>query len=735
MKKKLLSLVLIFTFLLSITAPAMAQGESAKISQEQALKIAQDTLGISDNLKNIQISYREEEYSGSRRIWEFSWDNSFFGEWHNYRVEVDADTGDIISYSEHQNWDRYQKAVKARTEQDCKAIAESFLKKVIPQKFSQLAEKDNPYKDYQLWDSYGPRQYNFAYERKVNGIPFAENNINISINADNGKVMNFYSNWDASASFPAATPKIEAGDAEKMFNEKFGLRLNYIQPYSYSPLNNSNNKKEHVKLYYTLGDYYFGMPMVDANSGRMIDQYGKDISVQKQVYLPVKEEPTVTPVNKKTLSLDEAKEKVKQYISIPEDFTLRSSRYNEGWGTGSQKVWDFDYGLSNYGGGGSLNVGIDAVTGDIIRYNKWEEGWERNNERKIVYNYEKCKQIATSFIKKVASEKEDYVALIEPVTKQLWYNNGKVMDPPAFSFMFQRVVNGVPFPSNSISVEIDNFTGEVRNFWLNWDSGAKFAEKGAIITEQQAIDKFFEVQKPSLVYTYKLNEKGSPSREIVLVYRFFNEIPKMVDAVTGEIIDSYQFGNPVVLEDIAGHWAEREIRALGAWGVVAGTNKKFNPDKYITKAEFVNMLVVAKGLELVKETSQTFKDVPNTAWYFGAVEAAAKAGLIHGSGGKFNPDKPISRQEVVTMLINSLNGSAQLEVSPEVLARFKDNAEVAPWAQKYVSQAVQMEVLTGKNEYLKPEANATKAEAAVLLLKLIRASDRFGGFGSRIVYG
>lgn len=732
MRRKVLSLLLVVTMVVGIITPAVAQGDSAGITQEQAMKIAKDMFNIPDSLKEVQIGYREDEYPVLRKVWEFSWSDSMLGRWQHYRVEVDADTGNILSYFEDQDWSRYKRVAKPKSQKECKVIAENFLKKLEPEKLSQLKEKNTPKNEYLLWDPYGPQRYNFAYERQINGIPFPENSVSLIINADNGRVMQYYYNWNDSVKFPETKPIIKTEDAEKIFIGKVGLKLNYVQLNRYSPINLPG--KTPVQLYYVLGDNFSQPEMIDAVTGKIIDQYGKEI-VKQKVYMPVKEEPAPVPKNQKTLTMEEAKEKVKDYINIPEKFKAQSSRYLEGWGAGSQKTWQFDFGPDSYGGGDFLNVGIDAVTGQLVNFHRRERGWDTNEDRKINYDYAKCKNIAVDFLKKVAPQKAEYTLLVEQPDNQLWVVNGKAIDPPEYGFYFHRVVNGIPFPSNSLSVNVDNSTGEVRSFWSNWDQNLKFAGEQSIISEQQAINKYFEVEKPSPVYTFKLNENGRPSTEVMLVYRFYTDDPKMVEAATGKVTSYYDMERPAMLEDIPGHWAEREIRTLSTWGIITGANNKFNPDKPITRAEFVNMLVIAKGLEIDKDAISTFEDVPKNAWYFGAVQAAEKAGLVKGSGGKFNPDKPISRQEVVTMLVNSAGQSSAQNVPAEVLTGFKDKDKVAAWAQGYVSQAVEMGILTGKDGYLKPQANASRAEAAVLLFKFIENSERFGRYGYGVAVG
>lgn len=717
MRRKLISFFILLSFMVTMVSPVMAQSESPKFNQEQALKLAKEVLSVPDSLKNVQISYREESYNEPRKIWEFVWDDSKFGQWHNYRAEINADTGEIISFSEDQDWNQYTKSNKTKSEQECRVIAENLIKKLSAEKWQQVKEVTLPDRKYQEVYSYGPKRYQFTYQRVVDGIFFPENTINISINGENGKVMNYWCNWDNSISFPKVQPSVTVEDAEKIFREKIGMNLMYFQQYGYSPANIA--RKTPVPLYYSVWDDYGQTGVIDALTGKVIDMYGKEVTVKEKVYLPVKPEPGANNDSGTILSLEEAKAKIKEYVNIPDNLKLMSSRYSEGWGAGSQKVWQFDYNLSDYRGGSSLNVAVDAVTGELINYSRWEQAWDTNKEREVKLDYDACKKIAQEFLKKAAPNRADYVFLYEPLIKSVWFTDGKAIEPPVYSFSFRRIVNGVAFPANSFNIDVDNVTGEIRSFWSNWDSGAKFTDTKDIISEQEAFDKLLAVEKPSLVYTYKVSENGAPSRELMLVYRFFKDVPRIVNASTGKVSTTMEIENPIILEDVSGHWAERELRSLASWGIITGSNNKFNPDKPVTRAEFVNMLAVAKGLEPVEAKTPTFTDVPKEAWYYGSVEAAAKAGLIKGSGGEFNPDKTISRQEIVVMLINSLNDSGQQDSSLDLDKKFKDANTVSSWARKAVTKSVELGILAGKNGSLKPMDPATRAEAAVMLMKLI----------------
>jgi hypothetical protein len=77
----------------------------------------------------------------------------------------------------------------------------------------------------------------------------------------------------------------------------------------------------------------------------------------------------------------------------------------------------------------------------------------------------------------------------------------------------------------------------------------------------------------------------------------------------------------------ASYWAYDEITALTAKKVIGGyADGTFKPEGKVTREEFAKMIVVAKGLALLKPGKATFNDVAASRWSFGYIEAAAKAG-------------------------------------------------------------------------------------------------------------
>lgn len=90
-------------------------------------------------------------------------------------------------------------------------------------------------------------------------------------------------------------------------------------------------------------------------------------------------------------------------------------------------------------------------------------------------------------------------------------------------------------------------------------------------------------------------------------------------------------------------------------GITNGTTlTTFGPDQPCTRAHVVTFLWRSEG-KPTSETTQTFTDVESAQYYYDAVAWAVDNGITNGVGnGKFAPDTPCSRAQIVTFLFRDL---------------------------------------------------------------------------------
>ncbi|MFA5383948.1 MAG: S-layer homology domain-containing protein [Eubacteriales bacterium] len=175
-------------------------------------------------------------------------------------------------------------------------------------------------------------------------------------------------------------------------------------------------------------------------------------------------------------------------------------------------------------------------------------------------------------------------------------------------------------------------------------------------------------------------------------------------------------GVPVVtLTDITGHWAENSIKKLFALGAIGGyPDGSFKPDKSITRAEFVTILV--KAFELSSEGGKVFADTANH-WAKGSIAAAAFNGIVSGyDETTFGPDDLITREQMAAMIVKAAKLTADTAGT-----NFTDRASISSWASNAVATAVLNKIMNGyPDNTIRPKNNATRAEAVTVIVNVVK---------------
>ena len=211
---------------------------------------------------------------------------------------------------------------------------------------------------------------------------------------------------------------------------------------------------------------------------------------------------------------------------------------------------------------------------------------------------------------------------------------------------------------------------------------------------------------------------GSPDQEGV-------KPPEKEDGEnTGESGEESLEEDPEVsFSDLNGfEWAADAIRQLARRGIVQGTGAhRFSPAAALTRGDFAILISRAFAVDSSSADSG-FADVAQNAYYREAVEAVRAAGIVNGvGGGRFAPDAPITRQDMMTILARAAQyvHCTLSPGGPELLAGFTDGAAVASYAREAVACLVANEIVVGTNGKLLPRGLTNRAEAAVILYRTL----------------
>ncbi|SFF17414.1 Alpha-L-arabinofuranosidase [Paenibacillus algorifonticola] len=172
--------------------------------------------------------------------------------------------------------------------------------------------------------------------------------------------------------------------------------------------------------------------------------------------------------------------------------------------------------------------------------------------------------------------------------------------------------------------------------------------------------------------------------------------------------------------DVTKAWQQEPINALAARDIISGTGGgQFKPEAAVTRAEFIAMLM--NGLDLTEANALTpLSDVQQGAWYYDAIATSYKLGIVKGkSDGSFGVHDKITRQDMAVMAYQAAK-YAEHKLAGEAAAPFSDQNAISVYAKKGVAamQAARIVSGMGQNEFA-PQAQATRAQAAVMIYKLL----------------
>ena len=140
----------------------------------------------------------------------------------------------------------------------------------------------------------------------------------------------------------------------------------------------------------------------------------------------------------------------------------------------------------------------------------------------------------------------------------------------------------------------------------------------------------------------------------------------------------------------------------------------FSPNGAMTRGMFVTVLGNKAKIDPAQYTESSFSDVKAGAWYAPHVEWAAQNGIVNGTGGgKFSPDKSVTREQMAVILYNYAKfTNCDLTVRAGLLEQFPDGNKVSNYAKYPMEWAITHVIINGSGGKLDPSGTATRAQVA-----------------------
>lgn len=229
-----------------------------------------------------------------------------------------------------------------------------------------------------------------------------------------------------------------------------------------------------------------------------------------------------------------------------------------------------------------------------------------------------------------------------------------------------------------------------------------------------------ELKNPDHIVVYHIDGKGKMT---LIPNAKYDTVSKKVSFTTTQS-GRYAVGyEKKTFKDIKKSKAGKQIEVLVSKGIIEESSSGyFYPKADLTRAGLIEMLIRTLGLSAKVESN--FSDVKPGDKSYEAIGIAKKLGLVNGENKKFSGDKKISRQDMMVIVARALQVSGKLNASKDMsyLNRFKDTPQIAPYAKESIAMLVKEGIITGDGKSLRPSANVTKEEMAVVLYRIYKLS-------------
>ena len=178
--------------------------------------------------------------------------------------------------------------------------------------------------------------------------------------------------------------------------------------------------------------------------------------------------------------------------------------------------------------------------------------------------------------------------------------------------------------------------------------------------------------------------------------------------------------------DVSHSWADDGIQYCVTHQLMSGIGGDlFGPKLTTTRAQIVQILYNLEGSPKVSGTTP-FTDLTND-WYKDAVLWAYQTGVVAGtSGTTFEPDLPVTREQIAVILMEYMTRVLKLERTwkPADLSVFPDAGSVSGWAKDALADAVALGLISGASNggqtLLEPQGSATREQVATILMEFCK---------------
>ena len=170
--------------------------------------------------------------------------------------------------------------------------------------------------------------------------------------------------------------------------------------------------------------------------------------------------------------------------------------------------------------------------------------------------------------------------------------------------------------------------------------------------------------------------------------------------------------------DMPQNWSKEAMEFAVKNNFITGVGEnKIAPKAALTRAQLAAILSRAMQTGAGDVSAlDNFTDADKNAWYAGSMAKAVELNIFYGDGDSIYPDRPVTRQELFTILVRAFSVTGGDE---STLASYNDAGSISSWAKAAISAMIAQGYASGyEDKTLRPAQQVTREEFAQLLYRM-----------------
>ena len=192
-----------------------------------------------------------------------------------------------------------------------------------------------------------------------------------------------------------------------------------------------------------------------------------------------------------------------------------------------------------------------------------------------------------------------------------------------------------------------------------------------------------------------------------------------IPAITTNVPANHQDSKAVFTDIETVSWANEAITNLSAKGIINGVGDGlFEPNKNVTREQAVKMMVLSLGINPSLQ-DVPFHDVKADQWYTLYISEAFHRSIVNGiDNGIFGIGREITRQDLAVIIVRTLKLNETKAAENYEKDIFADEEDISDYAKEAVHILHSKGIINGRdNNCFKPLETSTRAEAAQMIYK------------------